>query len=206
MRVRYLGIEIPSEGTPAMDTLLAERALQYNRFLVEGRTVELEQGASEKDPQGRLLRYVYVDGEMVNKALLVSGYAVVADFPPDLRERPAFAVAEESARRDQRGVWEPPRPPDGQGTPTATPTPVQSFPGGTLPVPPGALGRNTKCDYSGSAIPVIKGNVDPRTQERIYHVPGGLFYSTTEVSESDGDRWFCTEEEALAAGWERSKR
>ena len=71
MRVRYLGIEIPNEGAPVKDTPLAESALQYNRFLVEGRTVELEQGVSDKDPQGRLLRYVYVDGEMVNKALLV---------------------------------------------------------------------------------------------------------------------------------------
>lgn len=49
----------------------------------------------------------------------------------------------------------------------------------------------------------IKGNISQRG-ERIYHVPGGRYYDRTRVNESKGERWFCTEAEAQAAGWRRS--
>lgn len=51
----------------------------------------------------------------------------------------------------------------------------------------------------------IKGNVSSKG-ERIYHLPGGEFYDRTQVNAAKGERWFCTEEEARAAGWRRSKR
>lgn len=50
----------------------------------------------------------------------------------------------------------------------------------------------------------IKGNVNTRG-ERIYHVPGQKYYDETRISESHGERWFCTEEEARAAGWRRAR-
>ena len=50
----------------------------------------------------------------------------------------------------------------------------------------------------------IKGNVSTRG-ERIYHVPGQKYYDETRVSASHGERWFCSEEEARAAGWRRSR-
>ena len=50
----------------------------------------------------------------------------------------------------------------------------------------------------------IKGNVNTRG-ERIYHMPGQKYYDETRISASHGERWFCTEEEARAAGWRASK-
>ncbi len=49
----------------------------------------------------------------------------------------------------------------------------------------------------------IKGNIS--ANGRIYHLPGSRDYSATRVNENRGERWFCTELEALAAGW-RSPR
>jgi hypothetical protein len=51
----------------------------------------------------------------------------------------------------------------------------------------------------------IKGNISMATGERIYHVPGQKYYSATIVTPSKGERWFCSEAEARAAGWRRSK-
>jgi hypothetical protein len=51
----------------------------------------------------------------------------------------------------------------------------------------------------------IKGNIS-RRGERIYHMPGGQFYTHTKISPSKGERWFCTEAEAKTAGWRRSRR
>lgn len=52
---------------------------------------------------------------------------------------------------------------------------------------------------------VIKGNISYNTGERIYHVPGQEFYESTVINESYGERWFCSEGEARAAGWRKSR-
>lgn len=51
----------------------------------------------------------------------------------------------------------------------------------------------------------IKGNIN-RQGTRIYHVPGGRWYDATIIDRRRGERWFCSEAEARAAGWRRSKR
>ena len=51
----------------------------------------------------------------------------------------------------------------------------------------------------------IKGNVSIDGGERIYHVPGQRHYSETRIRHEFGERYFCTEHEARAAGWRRSR-
>jgi micrococcal nuclease len=48
--------------------------------------------------------------------------------------------------------------------------------------------------------PKIKGNINSRN-EKIYHVPGGKYYDQTKA-----EKMFCTEEEAIAAGYRKSKQ
>ena len=55
----------------------------------------------------------------------------------------------------------------------------------------------TSCD--------IKGNISVKNGERIYHLPGQKYYADTEIRTGQGERWFCSEAEARAAGWRRSK-
>lgn len=45
----------------------------------------------------------------------------------------------------------------------------------------------------------IKGNIS--SSGRIYHVPWGPHYESVRIDTSRGERWFCSEEEAIAAGW-----
>ncbi|WP_174013497.1 succinoglycan biosynthesis protein exoi [Agrobacterium tumefaciens] len=51
----------------------------------------------------------------------------------------------------------------------------------------------------------IKGNISISSRERIYHVPGQEYYASTKISPQYGERWFCSEDEARAAGWRRAK-
>jgi hypothetical protein len=37
-------------------------------------------------------------------------------------------------------------------------------------------------------------------------VPGGAWYDKTEIDESKGERWFCSEAEAQAVGWRPAKQ
>lgn len=46
----------------------------------------------------------------------------------------------------------------------------------------------------------IKGNINSKG-DRIYHAPGSNSYGVTKINELKGERWFCSETEARAAGW-----
>lgn len=52
----------------------------------------------------------------------------------------------------------------------------------------------------------IKGNISFDTSEKIYHLPGQEFYASTETDPEYGERWFCTEAEAIANGFRKSYR
>lgn len=54
--------------------------------------------------------------------------------------------------------------------------------------------------------PKIKGNISMATGEKIYHMPGDRFYDATIIDESQGEKLFCTPQEAEAAGWRHSER
>ncbi len=45
----------------------------------------------------------------------------------------------------------------------------------------------------------IKGNIT--SSGRIYHMPWSPWYDKIRIEPEKGERWFCTESEALAAGW-----
>ena len=51
---------------------------------------------------------------------------------------------------------------------------------------------------------VIKGNISGNG--RIYHLPGQEHYDRTGIDTARGERWFCSEAEAQAAGWRRARR
>ena len=53
---------------------------------------------------------------------------------------------------------------------------------------------------------VIKGNISHYGGERIYHMPGDTYYEETVIKVAAGERWFCSEADARAAGWRRARR
>ncbi|WP_338539051.1 thermonuclease family protein [Janibacter terrae] len=57
---------------------------------------------------------------------------------------------------------------------------------------------------TSTCVGKIKGNISS-SGEKIYHVPGGRYYSVTKIDLGKGERWFCTETSARNAGWRKSK-
>ncbi|MCH8051403.1 MAG: thermonuclease family protein, partial [Chloroflexi bacterium] len=151
-------------------------------------TIGLERDVSDTDRFGRLLRYVWLNSqEMVNAILVREGYAQSSAYPPDVRYQELLDGLEAEARSAERGLWGPvclETP-----TPTAAGSPAEGA-----------------CDYSGTSEAVIKGNISTNSGEKIYHVPGGGFYEQTVIDEAAGERWFCAESDAIAAGWRISLR
>jgi micrococcal nuclease len=188
-KVRYIGIDTPETVDPRRPVgCYGEEASAANKALVEGLTVGLEKDVSDTDVFGRLLRYVWLNGdEMVNAALVREGYAQSSAYPPDVRYQELFDGLEAEARSAGRGLW----------GPVCLETPTQS---------PAGSPAEGACDYSGTSESAIKGNISTNSGEKIYHVPGGDFYEQTVIDEAAGERWFCTESEAVAAGWRISQR
>lgn len=92
-----------------------------------------------------------------------------------------YVNAESAARREGSGLWS-----------ANWITPEEHRHGGQAEAVPDAA-----C--------AIKGNVG-NGGKRIYHLPGQADYAGTKINPSKGERWFCSEAEARAAGFRRAAR
>lgn len=82
-------------------------------------------------------------------------------------------------------------------SPSRTPTPRAAAPPILFGCPQGCTTPPSGCE--------IKGNINA-DGEKIFHVPDGGSYAATTINTSQGERWFCTEDEAKANGWRKSAR
>lgn len=202
-RFTYIGVAAPGNENNA-DPIIRGKALAFNKSKVDDKIIQIEKDSVNNDESGNILGYIFVDGEMLNIIMLKKGYVIVSGFPTEFKYKKEFLEAEKHARSNQIGYWS-----ISQDKETTANTNYEStdseqpFFGGTLPVI--ESDSEEECDYSGTPEPVIKGNVDKQTGEQIYLVPDNLFYSTTKVNSEDGDIWICTEQEAIANGWVKSK-
>lgn len=102
-RVRYIGVDAPEVG--GVPQHYGPEATGLNNSLVAGRTVTLRKDVSDVDRFGRLLRFVYADGILVNAELVREGYARAKVYPPDTAYADCFAALEQEAMEAKRGLW-----------------------------------------------------------------------------------------------------
>lgn len=104
--VRYLGVDAPETNHPSRGLeCFGLEATERNRELVDGKYVRLEEDQTDRDRYGRLLRYVFVDGEFVNAALVEDGYAFSSYYPPDTKYYHELVILELEATEEGRGLW-----------------------------------------------------------------------------------------------------
>ncbi|MCI0429774.1 MAG: thermonuclease family protein [Rhodospirillales bacterium] len=152
---------------------------------------------------GKVLRCEQLDYDMRNKRpvarcfvdnLDVGGWMVAQGLAVAYRRYSAMYADEEARAKAARvGIW--------QGDFVA---PEQWRQGARLAAEgtgsPTVLLRDT-----GTGNCAIKGNISQRG-ERIYHLPGQLNYADTRIDPARGERWFCTEADARAAGWRKARQ
>ena len=113
--VRYIGIDTPELRRRVGDQWIEDpepfgrEATEANRRLVEGKTIRLEYDAQTHDRYGRLLAYVFVEGRMVNAALLEEGYAQLLTIPPNVKYAEPFRRFVREARAARLGLWGAPK-------------------------------------------------------------------------------------------------
>ncbi|MBS0235424.1 MAG: thermonuclease family protein [Proteobacteria bacterium] len=181
--VRLDGIEAPASAQPChrangrLWNCASSARVGLNR-IVRGRKITCT--SSGQDSAGRTLARCLIDGgEDVATELVRGGYVFATDtsFFGSLRS------AENAAREDKRGIWQGNvmRPQDWR---------EQTWEAAKQDSPDGCP---------------IKGIV--RASEKIYALPWSNAYANTRVRPERGGRWFCSEDDAKAAGfvaWEKS--
>lgn len=101
VRVAAIGLAAPGEGETA--------ALSALQALVVGGSVRLDAAAPILDRHGRRLSRVALDdGSDLGERLVAAGVALVGAAPRTMADdpcRPRLLAAEETARRERRGLW-----------------------------------------------------------------------------------------------------
>ncbi|HET6389619.1 thermonuclease family protein [Hyphomicrobium sp.] len=124
------------------------------------------------DRYRRTLATCFVDGMNIEEAMVRAGLAWAF-----VKYSTSYVAVEAEARKQKIGVW--------QG-------PAQA---------PWEFRRNG-WQVAEAVAPngcAIKGNVS--ANGRIYHMPWDPWYEKVKMDERRGKRWFCSQDEAAAAGW-----
>lgn len=130
---------------------------------------------SERDSYDRLIAICHVEATEINAEMVRSGHAWAF-----VRYSRRLVGVEREARRMRLGIWQADNEPAWDYRARRWAQAEAQTPGGCA----------------------IKGNIS--RHGRIYHLPGSAFYDAVRIDPSRGERWFCSESEALAAGWRPS--
>jgi endonuclease YncB( thermonuclease family) len=143
----------------------------------------------DRDRYGRVVAVCLVGGEDINAWMVAKGWAIAyRHYSND------YVRQEEQASKSKIGIWQ------GEFV-----SPSDWRRGDHLQQKTNSQpSENNLSNATTSNNCVIKGNISHG--KRIYHVPGGEFYSRTIIDVAKGERWFCNEAEAQAAGWRPSRR
>jgi endonuclease YncB( thermonuclease family) len=151
------------------------------------------------DRRGRIVARCEVDGQDIQKWLVASGWALAY-----VRFSKDYEADEKAAREAKAGMW--------QGAFIApwdwrVRNKKTTVLGATKP--PDSAKAILLASASGSVAPspdcTIKGNVN-RSGECIFHQPTSRWYAKIQMKINKGTRWFCSVEDAEAAGCRETKR
>ncbi|WP_211749993.1 thermonuclease family protein [Paenibacillus sp. Marseille-Q4541] len=220
--LRLLLVDTPETSHPKLGVQpLGKEAKEYTKQLLEqAKQIELEFDIGpNRDKYSRLLAYVYVDGVMLQESLLKKGYARVAYiYPPNVRYVDTFEAIQNKSKQQALGIWEfenyvqkdgfHPSEFEKKSSTTSAGTSGgkdsnssnQNSTNGNS----STSGTGSSHGTSGSSTPpnntcTIKGNINSKG-EKIYHTTASRNYKSTNP-----ETWFCTEEEAVAAGYRAPK-
>ena len=174
--IRLHGIDAPENGQDCKKA----NGKKYNcGAKAENKLKELAAGevtctGSARDNFDRLIA-VCTNGETeINSSMVLSGWAVAyRKFSND------YITEEDEAKGAERGLWAGQFESPSEFRSNKWATAIQSAPDSECP---------------------IKGNINSK-KVRIYHAPWSRSYNRTKINTAKGERWFCSEAEALAAGW-----
>ena len=136
------------------------------------------------DKYGRMLGVCSAGGRNLNALMVERGWAWAF-----VRYSQAYSGLEAAARAARVGIWQGEAQPPWDFRASRSAHPTQ----------PLALTQPLHAGRTAADGCAIKGNVT--ASGLIYHTPSSPWYHKVTMSGVTGKRWFCSETEAVAAGW-----
>jgi endonuclease YncB( thermonuclease family) len=175
--VRLHGIDAPEAGQSCAAASGGAWACGYAATaalarLIDGREVSCRHVTFDK--YHRVVGHCVAGDLDVNAEMVRGGHAwAFVKYSSD------FIAVEQEARAARSGIWQ------------AETQPAWDF-----------RAERWQAAEQGAPEPgcAIKGNVNAKG-ERIYHMPWQPYYTNVKMEAGKGKQWFCTEADALAAGW-----
>lgn len=158
-------IRLMSVNSPEVGLCGSQQATEKLTELISGKKVRLE--GEINDHFGRFLALVYINDQLVNEQMILSGWARFTSTASSASEK--LKTAFQQAKDQKIGIF------GSLCYQTSNP-------------------QNSKCN--------IKGNV--REGKKTYFFPGCGNYSNVALELDQGDQWFCSENEAVAAGFTKA--
>lgn len=188
-RIRLHGVDAPESGQSCVAQgarwPCGRRATRALAGRLGGRTVVCEE--RDRDRYGRIVAVCRQDGRDINAWMVAEGWALAYR-----RYSREYVDEESSARAARKGIWR------GEFVAPWDWRRGKRLRGAARTASPEANTASTRCN--------IKGNISHNSGRRIYHMPGDQHYARTRIDPPRGERWFCSEAEARAAGWRRAGR
>jgi endonuclease YncB( thermonuclease family) len=173
--VRLEGIDAPESGQTCGRRIIGTWSCGSAAADALGKLVARKEVRCESrgtDKYDRMLGICFVDGRDINAQMVREGYAWAF-----VKYSKTYLQQESEARALHVGIWQ------GDAEP-AWVYREKRWAGAEQTAPKGCA---------------IKGNVT--NHGHIYHMPWSPWYGKVKVEEAKGERWFCSEAEARAAGW-----
>lgn len=106
--VRFLLVDTPETKHPRLGVqpFGPEASAFTKKYASVGKQIQLELDVSEREKYGRLLAYVWVDGQMLNRMLIDQGLARVAYvYAPNTKYVDYLREAQKKAQAAKKGIW-----------------------------------------------------------------------------------------------------
>ena len=106
--VRFLLVDTPETKHPRLGVqpFGPEASAFTKKYASEGKKIQLELDVSEREKYGRLLAYVWVDGQMLNRLLIEQGLARVAYvYAPNTKYVDYLREFQTKAQANKKGIW-----------------------------------------------------------------------------------------------------
>jgi len=100
----YSGIAFPEQLKK--DGALGKEAMEYQKVLLEGKTIKILFDQQKQDEKGRLLGQVFIGHDLfINADLVLKGYCQRKTVAPNLEYLSLYQRLEEHARKNKLGIW-----------------------------------------------------------------------------------------------------
>jgi micrococcal nuclease len=104
--VRLIGVDTPETVHPSLPVqCFGPRASSFATTTLQGERVRLEFDVERRDPYGRTLAYLWLDGALFNETLIKRGFGRMSTYAPNERYLDRFEVAQRAASSNDRGLW-----------------------------------------------------------------------------------------------------